>query len=109
MLAATSDGAGPFPDLTADALVFEVFHDRDHGGRLQGEAVQRLFWSAESFRGSISPGGFDGRGRQTLEAVHIVDDQLPLVGGVEHVFRVLLSDLGQLRLDLLDAFFLLRW
>ena len=109
VLTAAADATGAFPDLTADAFVFEVFHDRNHRRGFQREAIDRLFQCAEVFGQRIRLGGINGGLRQALETIDVFDEQLPFVGRVEHVLGILLRMLGKLGLDLLDALLLVRW
>ena len=103
-----ADASGAFPNLAADGLVFEVFHDRDHGGSLQGEAPDGFLVAAEIFRLRLSARGVDGRLREAFELVRIVDEEFPCVRGVEDVFGILLSGLGELGLEFFDALLFLR-
>ena len=108
VLAAATDRGRTFPHLPPDAFIMQVLHDGNHGWSLQSEAVFGRVVRSQAFCKRIRARRIDRRLRQSRELPGIVDDEIPLVGGIQDILRILLGDLRKLGLQFLQALFLVR-
>lgn len=99
--AAVADGAGAFPDLLAEGVVFGILHDREHRGEVLGDAPLSFLVLALGVFGGAVFGGVGEAG----EAGFVVDEKVPGVGGIENVLAELLGDLGEFAVDFEHALF----